>query len=119
MSSTNTTEDKRMYIIWISVIGMLAIAILLGLLFPATFSFWMCAGVFLAGIGLIAGLLLLFMGKKYVSFFSAALFIAGILLILGQVLPMFIPGFNALIMVAIAAIVVVIGLILWIVLAKK
>ncbi|HJJ48400.1 MAG TPA: hypothetical protein O0X39_05375 [Methanocorpusculum sp.] len=120
MTSTTTTEDKRMYIIWLSVVGMLAVAILLGLLLPNVFtSFWMCAGVFLAGVGLIAGILLLFMGKRYVSFFSLFLVVAGIVLILSGVFANLGIVLNPFIMPAIAVLVIVIGLILWIVLGKK
>lgn len=120
MASTTTTEDKRMYLIWLSVVGMLAIAVLLGLLLPGIFtSFWMCAGVFLAGVGLIAGLLLLFMGKRHVSFFSFFLLIAGIILILSGVFANLGIAVNPLVMVAAAVLVIVIGLIIWVVLGKN
>ena len=120
MTSTTTTEDKRMYIIWLSVVGMLAVAILCGVLLPNVFtSFWMCAGVFLAGVGLIAGLLLMFMGKRYVSFFSFFLLLAGIVLILSGVFANLGIELNPFVMPAIAVLIIVIGLIVWIVLGNK
>lgn len=119
MTSTTTTEDKRMYIIWLSVVGMLAVAILLGALLPQVFTFWMCAGVFLAGVGLIAGILLLFMGKRYVSFFSFFLVLAGIVLILSGVFEKLGIVLPPVVMPAIAVIIIVVGLIIWLVLGNK
>jgi len=118
MTNTTTAEDKRMYLIWVAFAGMLAVAVLLGLLCGSIFNFWMCLGVFLAGFGLIAGLLLLFMGKRYVSFFSATLFIAGILFIVSRILELCGIAVNPVVMVAIAVIIIAVGLVVWIVKRK-
>lgn len=106
-----------MHLIWLSTVLMIAVAVILVFLVPQI-GFLGGVGVFLIGIGLISLFLLMFMGKRESPIFPAFVAIAGAVLIANILLPManiMIPWY---IVLAIAAVLVVAGLILWIVLKK-
>lgn len=112
------TEDKRMHIIWLSTVLMIAVAVIVGFFVPQI-GFWGGVGVFLLGIGLISLFLMLFMGKRESPIFPICLTAAGAILIINIVLPIFNIGLPWFILVAIAVAVLIIGAILFIIFKKK
>ena len=89
---TNTERDvktardnRRTGIFWGGAVIMLGIAVLLHFLVPEPFGFWACAGIFLAGTGIIGILLDVTMKNGKGLWFSVLLTIAGFLLIIGNV----------------------------------
>ncbi|MDO5845169.1 MAG: hypothetical protein Q4Q53_08510 [Methanocorpusculum sp.] len=112
------TEDKRMKIIWLSVVLMIAVSIIVGFFVPAV-GFWGGVGIFLLGIGLISLFLVMFMGKRESPIFPICLTAAGAILIINIILPILSIGLPWFILVAIAVAVLVVGAILFIVFKKK
>lgn len=79
-------DNKRTALFWAAVTIIAGIAILLGVLMPAVFTFWMCVGVFLVGVGFTAFIIDTVMKKPGYPVFPTILFIVGLLILAGNVL---------------------------------
>lgn len=104
-------DNRRTGLFWGGALVMLGVAILLGFLFPTTFNFWACAGVFLGGTGIIAVILDLTMQNKNGLWFSIALTVAGLLVLIGNLCG---KGVDALpwILIGVAVILIGVGVII-------
>ncbi|HJJ29398.1 MAG TPA: hypothetical protein O0W87_00145 [Methanocorpusculum sp.] len=110
-------EDKRMHLIWASVILMLGVSILAALLVP-TIGFWEGLGIFLLGIGAISFALVTFMGKRESPVFPLFLALAGLLLLVQGPLTTTFPILTAPVMIGAALVIVAAGAIIFLVMKK-
>lgn len=110
-------EDKRMHLIWASVILMLGVSILVTLLVSAV-GFWEGVGIFLAGIGVISFCLLTFMGKPASPVFSLLLVLSGVLLLVQGFLVGMFPIITAPVLIGIALVILAVGAIISIIMRK-
>ena len=110
-------EEKRIRLIWASVILMLGISILVTYLVPAV-GLLAGAGIFLTGIGVISFCLVMFMGKRKSPVFPLLLILAGILLLVQGLLTGLFPVFSPPVLTAAAMVIVGAGAILALVLKK-
>ncbi|MEA5086385.1 MAG: hypothetical protein VB007_04080 [Methanocorpusculum sp.] len=110
-------EDKRMHLIWASVILMLGVSILVTYLVPAV-GFWEGAGIFLTGVGVISLFLAMFMGKRVSPVFPLFLILAGVILLVQGLLTTVFPVLTAPILIGAALVIVAAGAILFLILKK-
>ncbi|HKM41524.1 MAG TPA: hypothetical protein VJY43_03040 [Methanocorpusculum sp.] len=113
----SNVEDKRMHLIWASVILMLGISILTAFLAPGV-GFWEAVGIFLTGIGVISVCLVTFMGKRASPVFPLFLVLGGVLLLTQGFLTGIFPILTAPVMIGAALIIIAVGAILFLVLKK-
>jgi len=110
-------EDKRMYLIWASVILMLGVSILVTFLVSAV-GFWEGTGIFLTGIGVISFCLVMFMGVRATPVFPLFLVLAGVLLLVQGLLTTMFPILTAPVLIGAALVIAALGAILFLVLKK-
>lgn len=110
-------EDKRMHLIWASVILMLGVSILVTYLVPAV-GFWEGTGIFLTGIGVISFFLAMFMGERRSPVFPLLLILAGVLLLVQGLLTTVFPVLTAPVLIGAALVIAAVGAILFLVLKK-
>lgn len=114
MSDVN---DKRIHLIWASVILMLGVSILVTYLVPAV-GFWEGTGIFLTGIGVISFFLAMFMGERRSPVFPLLLILAGVLLLVQGLLTTVFPVLTAPVLIGAALVIAALGAILFLVLKK-
>jgi|LSQX01.3.fsa_nt_gb hypothetical protein len=114
MSDVN---DKRIHLIWASVILMLGVSILVTYLVPAV-GFWEGTGIFLTGIGVISFFLAMFMGERRSPVFPLLLILAGVLLLVQGLLTTVFPVLTAPVLIGAALVIAAVGAILFLVLKK-
>ncbi len=110
-------DDKRIHLIWASVILMLGVSILVTVLVPAV-GFWEGVGIFLTGIGVISFCLAMFMGERRSPVFPLLLILAGILLLVQGLLTTVFPVLTAPVLIGAALVIAAAGAILFLVLKK-
>ncbi|MDO5845621.1 MAG: hypothetical protein Q4Q04_01730 [Methanocorpusculum sp.] len=112
-----TIEDKRAKLIWASVVLMFGVALIAVLTVP-TLGFWDGAGIFLVGVGSIATLLTLFMGKAGSPVFPLLLILAGVVLLANGILTGIFPALSFGVIIGIAIVIVAVGSIISIIMRK-
>ncbi|WP_319378996.1 hypothetical protein [uncultured Methanocorpusculum sp.] len=114
MSDVN---DKRIHLIWASVILMLGVSILVTYLVSAV-GFWEGVGIFLAGVGVISFCLAMFMGERRSPVFPLLMILAGVLLLVQGLLITVFPVLTTPVLIGVALVIVALGAILFLVLKK-
>jgi len=110
-------EEKRIRLIWASVILMLGVSILVTYLVPAV-GFWEGTGIFLTGIGVISFCLAMFMGKRNSPVFPLFLVLAGVLLLVQGLLTTMLPILTTPVLIGAALVIVAAGAIIFLILKK-
>ena len=110
-------EEKRIRLIWASVILMLGVSILVTYLVPAV-GFWEGTGIFLTGIGVISFCLVMFMGKRNPPVFPLFLVLAGVLHLVQGLLTTMLPILTTPVLIGAALVIVAAGAIIFLILKK-
>ncbi|ABN06645.1 hypothetical protein Mlab_0471 [Methanocorpusculum labreanum Z] len=110
-------EEKRIHLIWASVILMLGISILVTYLVPAV-GFWEGTGIFLTGVGVISCCLAMFMGQRRSPVFPLLMILAGVLLLVQGLLTTIFPVISTPVLIGAALVIVAAGAIIFLILKK-
>lgn len=113
----SNVEEKRIRLIWASVILMLGISILVTYLVSAV-GFWEGTGIFLTGVGVISFCLAMFMGERRSPVFPLLMILAGVLLLIQGLLTTVFPVLSTPVLIGAALVIVAAGAIIFLILKK-